>query len=100
MIRLLVTLLVLMSGLAAEGGAVDACALGGRADMGRAIIGRAQSGRVELVRAAVRAAKRASVGVVAAPPLIGPAFAMSLPEPAALALGTRTVLPGIDRARE
>ena len=100
MIRFLVTLLVLMSGLAAEGGAADACAFGGRSDFGRAQIGRAEVGRVELVQGAARVVARQVSGVRAIPAFVSPAPALVLAEPAALALPLVTVLPGIDRARE
>ena len=95
MIRFLVTLLVLMSGLAAEGGAADACVFSSRAQ-----IGRAEVGRVELVQGAARVVARRVSGVRAIPAFVSPAPALVLAEPAALALPLVTVLPGIDRARE
>ncbi len=90
MMRFLVTLLVLVSGLAAEGMVTDARAYGGCA----------QIGAVEIGQGATRVAPCAAAGGMARMVAQRPGAAMVLPRPAALALPMVTVRTGIDRARE
>ena len=90
MMRFLGTLLVLMSGLAAEGVVTDARAYGGCA----------QIGAVEIGQGATRAAPCAAAGGMARAVAQRPDTALMLPHPAALALPVVTVRTGIDRARE
>ena len=87
MIRFLVTLLVLMSGLAAEGVAADARAFGACAEVGVVETG---YGAPCAVSAGIPRAAMASPFVRALP----------VPHPAALTLPPRTVFTRIDRARE
>ena len=91
MIRFLVTLLVLMSGLAAEGVAADARAFGACAEVGV----------VETGYGAPRAAPCAvSAGIPRAAMASPFVRALPVPHPAALTLPPRTVFTRIDRARE
>ena len=90
MIRFLVTLLVLMSGLAAEGVAADARVYGACTEIGA----------VETGARATRAASCAVTGGIARAAAQTPRLTLVLAQPAALTLPSITVLPGIDRARE
>ena len=91
MIRFLVTLLVLMSGLAAEGGAANARIYGTCAAVGT----------MDVAACATRKAPPAVTSGVAPASITGPSANTRLvTQPAAFMLPARTVLTGIDRARE
>ena len=90
MIRFLVTLLVLMSGLAADGGVADARAYGTCA----------QVGAVEIGQRTTRVAPCAASGGMARTMTDSPRLAPVAVFPAAMALPSLTVRPGIDRARD
>ena len=90
MIRFLLTLLVLMSGLAAQGEPARACAFGARAEIGA----------VEMTRGSARVVAHAATGGQARPASASPSLVLAMPLPAGFALPAFTVLPGIDRARE
>lgn len=90
MIRFLLTLLVLMSGLAAEGAPARACAFGARAEIGA----------VEVARGSARVVACAATGGPVRPAFASPSPTLALSLPSGFALPAFTVLPGIDRAHE
>ncbi len=90
MIRFLVTLLVLISGLSAEGMACEPRAYGSCAEVGV----------VETRQGATRAVPCAVAGGSARMATTGPRIALVVAHPAALVLPVPAVLTGIDRARE
>ena len=90
MIRFLVTLLVLMSGLAADGAAANAQAYGTRA----------QIGAVETGQRTAKVAPCPAAGGMACIAAEYPRLVPNLAHPAAFSLPSLTVRPGIDRARE